>query len=173
MMNFICSACDTSYRSYATHCPACSHPIARLDREDAHLAGTGIELHSEPVAKLADRLAVAVCGDRQIAGFNVELLSQGVFGPRLNALIAEMADHEAEAYALQDSVEEANASVTALELRLAEAHRVLEETQWHYRAHDDHSHSPSGYYCPVCGSQKSAGHDATCELGAVLDQVAK
>lgn len=87
----------------------------------------GIELYSQPVRKLADRLATAVCGDRQIEGFDVELLSQGVTGSRLSALVVEMAGHEAEAHALQDQVDEANASVTAMEQRLAEAEKLLKE----------------------------------------------
>lgn len=90
-------------------------------------AGATIELYSQPVRKLADRLATAVCGDRQLEGFDVELLSQGHTGSRLSALIVEMAGHEAEAYALQDQVDEANSSVTALEQRLAEAEKLLKE----------------------------------------------
>lgn len=95
-----------------------------LLRNPAH-----IELPSQPVRKLADRLATAVCGDRQLEGFDVELLSQGHTGSRLSALIVEMAGHEAEAYALQDQVDEANSSVTALEQRVAELEALVRDVE--------------------------------------------
>lgn len=98
-----------------------------LIKKHVPLPGATIELNSLSVVKLADRLATAVCGDRQIEGFDVELLSQGVTGSRLSALIVEMAGHEAEAYALQDQVDEANSSVTALEQRIAELEAAIRE----------------------------------------------
>lgn len=101
--------CGVVFGDLQDKCTSCGSPVA-----------TYVPLASQAGLKLADRLVVAICGDRQIEGFNVELLSQGALGPRLNALIVEMAGHEAEAYALQDQVEEANASIAALELRLAE-----------------------------------------------------
>lgn len=114
-----------------------------LIKKHVPLPGATIELPSQPVRKLADRLATAVCGDRQLEGFDVELLSQGHTGSRLSALIVEMAGYEAEAYALQDQVDEANSSVTALEQRVAELEGqlrgVLESGDWFRSALEFHN----------------------------------
>lgn len=73
-----------------------------------------IELPCQPVEDLTTRLQKAMW-----AGVSIRISSDPL-GAQLSALIVEMAGHEAEAYALQDRVDEANASVTALEQRVAE-----------------------------------------------------
>lgn len=78
-----------------------------------------IELPSQPVEDLATRLQKAMW-----AGVSIRISSDPL-GPQLSALIVEMAGHEAEAYALQDQVDEANASVTALEQRIAELEALV------------------------------------------------
>ena len=47
---------------------------------------------------------------------------------------------------------------------------ILEEIQWHWRPYDDWYHTDSGYYCPVCGNEKSEGHESDCEIGISLAQ---
>lgn len=99
--------------------------------ERVESTGATIELPSQPVKHLSQRLQKAMWDDGFIlprGGFDAKTggLHQPL-GAALTALIVEVAGHEAEAYALQDQVEEANSSVTALEQRVAEADKVLKE----------------------------------------------
>lgn len=89
-------------------------------------AGATIELPSQPVQDLAARVAQAVFSDEAEEGCDNQI-GIGLPGPRFSAILVEMAGYEAEAYALQDQVDEANASVTAMEQRLAEAEKLLKE----------------------------------------------
>lgn len=85
-----------------------------------------IELPSQPVQDLATRVAQAVFSDEAEEGCDNQI-GIGLPGPRFSAILVQMAGYEAEAYALQDQVDEANASVTAMEQRLAEAEKLLKE----------------------------------------------
>lgn len=78
-----------------------------------------IELPSQLVRTLADRVTQAVFSDEAEEGCD-NYIGIGLPGPRFSAILVEMAGYEAEAFALQDQVDEANSSVTALEQRIAE-----------------------------------------------------
>lgn len=95
-----------------------------LIKKHVPLPGKFIELPSQPVQDLATRVAQAVFSDEAEEGCDNQI-GIGLPGPRFSALIVEMAGHEAEAYALQDQVDEANSSVTALEQRVAELETLL------------------------------------------------
>lgn len=97
-----------------------------LIKKHVPLPGKFIELPTQPVQDLAARVAQAVFSDEAEEGCDNQI-GIGLPGPRFSAILVEMAGYEAEAYALQDQVDEANASVTAMEQRLAEAEKLLKE----------------------------------------------
>ena len=45
---------------------------------------------------------------------------------------------------------------------------LLREMEWQHRPHNDHWHTPAGFYCPECLESQKVGHAADCKLAAVL-----
>lgn len=79
-------------------------------------------VRSEPVRALADRIAEAVAADEASEGCD---LSAGMFGLAMSTLVVELAQQEAELYAVQDQVAELQRMMESSDKALANAQKGI------------------------------------------------
>lgn len=91
-------------------------------------------------------------------------------------------DHQAELAALREELAKAielagsnleaalefEACLTAAEQRNSELAELLTEHQWRWSPHDEHYHTPEGYYCAQCLRPKAEGHKPECAIGNAI-----
>lgn len=115
-MNYECTKCGTHFTSLTPMCPECSNTAVMVAPAYAK------QLSSKPVTTLATRIAEAVAADERNGGCD---LSAGMFGPTLSALVAELAQQEADLYAAQDQVAELQRMLDASDKALANAQKGI------------------------------------------------
>ena len=138
-----------------------------------HDEGTAQDEREAPVV-----VATAILGGIYHGGSGPELgeIDIEVCMPALEALQCETVNSSDDVLLPLMSVAQHERIVAALtrpaqaeQQQLVNAYRdMLDDLQWQWRDYNEQYHIPCGYYCPSCHAPNEKGHDADCELNALL-----